>query len=88
MKFKELLPAAAAIAFAGGAVGGCNRATFESCHEVKEGSRPKEGACLAEEYADLDALRKECGGKITTIIAVGNFGDSGATEVPIWKCDD
>lgn len=60
------------------------KATDESCMEVAEDSRPVEGACLPDKYADLDALRKECGGEITTVIKSCGCG---GTRAPVWTCE-
>lgn len=86
MKFKELLPTVAAIGLVGGTIGGCEKplATDETCNEVVEGSRPVEGACLGRWYHDLDALREECGGQVTTVIESCGCG---GTEAPVWACE-
>ena len=96
MKPKELLEAGAVIAVVAGGMGiiglsesgffgGKPPATDESCMDVTEGdSRPVAGACLLDTFADLDALRKMCGGEITTVIKSCGCG---GTEAPVWTCE-
>lgn len=65
---------------------GC-RPTHHDCEDIDIGSRPLWGACLPEEFEDLDELRESCPDGITKVTRKNLFPCIGETDkAKVWTC--
>lgn len=63
---------------------GCKEDLAHLCDKYEEGSRPVDGACLSREFADVDAMRKECKGRVLQVEEVLCEEDN--EKGPVWEC--
>lgn len=84
MKLNNIFPIAAVAAAS--LMGSCDQTvTQQKCDEVLPGSKLVGRACLDNKYADLEELRKKCGGLVVAAMKSGEY-EYGTTHAPVWTC--